>query len=887
MKKPEISRISSFDSNDIVQIFGENFDKNTKLYVWYNITDYDSQTIDLARLADFDGPEAAIQYKIDMASKLIVPIAEENINGTIESLLPETPPADAIVFDADDVAGQAIYFGEKKGPQPVKGKYKRVDPVTCVMWLKNAAGFSKPYIANRPEIWNISEDEGCCGEHISVYGINLGAPTKFSDGTHFAKVTCLKNRATGEVIKTDGVEETGYWHNVQKYTADFVIPKGTPDGEYDLFVHSGRCGQFGWSKPVKFTVKNNYSLIDYYRHKWNRIISTEILCPECKRIEISYSADVADYSEVIQSAIDKLASNGGGIVALGHGVFSVSQSIYVKSGVVLLGQGNSTTIKANEAKPFYQDWEKAQFAVCPNGARGWGNDWRTHYLNHKQASLLILQENCGIESLHLELGAGANLGVVIANEKCAVSNNVFVHKTYVDGCCLSELEKDGLYGAICAGLVVGSRTRNFVSWGNTFKTTYAVQVLPSRHEKMVIVNNEINCHPRQMGESMIAGLRNSVVANNTFIGGRRAFVGNGGLSYNWIYQNRITDVSRAGGAEETYMSEFGEGEWNGNALEIGENYITVDGDTLEDVLICGKGDDAQLNLETYNRYLFILNGRGFGQYFRIADVVKAEDGKFNIVIDGKFEVMPDKTTFFTVVFGTHHNLWVDNNTTLSNGHSQFVYDCGFENYIVGHQMEMAAGVYMCSLTHPNFSKEHGKFKDVFAVVAFNTFSDCQTRSSGVGIKFILTLSHEDFKDMAGYDDYNYTGGTFGNCVRNCVLDGAQGQIYVKNLWNWNVEKYPTGIHMSGAFNRMVENKILGYETAIALAGNFEGNCLARNTIIGAKKKLMGQGTPIGEDFRKKIKWPKKLYHDIRDARRVKKAKKLYAKNGQDTNNYLR
>ena len=886
MKKPEISRISSFDQTDIVQVFGENFDKNTKLYVWYNKTDYDSRTLNPVGLSDFEGVDAVLKYKREIAEKLIVPISEENVNGTVETLLPLTPPEDAIVFDADDVAEQVIYFGEKKGPQPVKGKYKRVDPVTCIMWLKNDAGFSAPFIANRPEIWNISEDEAAPGEHISVYGINFGSPTKFSDGTHFAKVTMLKNRETGELIKTDGVEETGYWHNVQKYTADFVVPEGTPDGEYDLFVHSGRCGAFGWSEPVKFTVKNEYGLIDYYRHKWNRIASTDIFCPECKRIEINTSSDITDYAGVIQAAIDELSGNGGGIVALGHGVYYISETVYVKPGVVLLGLGNSTIIKADETKPFFQDWERALFAICPNGARGWGNDWREHYLRHKQRALLVLQDNCGIESMRLELGSGANLGVVVANENSRVSQNVFVHKTEVDGCCLSELERDGLYGAVCAGLVVGSRTRNFVSWGCLYRTTYATQILPSRHEKMVLVDNEINCHPRQMGESAIAGLRYSVVANNTFIGGRRAFVGCA-LSNNWIYQNRIVDVSRAGGAEETYMSEYGEGEWNGRPLEVGKNYITVEAECLEDIFVAGKGEDAAANLEVAGRYLFILRGRGFGQYYRISDVVKVEEGKFKILLDKDFGIMPDKDTFFTVVYGTHHNIWIDNNTSLSNGHSQFIYDCGFENFIVGHQMEMAAGIYMCSLTHPNFNREHGKFKDVYAVLAFNTITECQSRSSGVGAKFVFPLNVHDFRDISGYDDYSYSGGVFGNCVRNCTFDGTPGQIYVKNLWEWNEEKVPVGIQMSGAFNRIVENKVRGYETAFALMGNFEGNCFARNIVTGQKKMLMGEGTPVGEDFRGKIKWPKKLYHNIRDARRAKKADKLFAKNGQDLNNYLR
>ena len=848
-KMPEIARISSFEGDDIVQIFGENLDKDTKLYVWQNKDSSDKKGADLTNIEFEGGADAALRYKMELAKNNTAPITEENANGKIDTLLPLTPPEDALVFDANDVADKVIYFGEEPGPQPVDGKYKRVEGVTSVVWLKNSAGFSKPCIVNRPEIWNLSENETYPGGHISIYGINFGRPATFSDGTHFAKISMLRNRKTGELIRTIAVEETGYWHNVQKFTADFIVPENAPDGEYDLFVHSGKCGIFGWSEPVTLTVRSELSLTDYYRTKWNRMAGSNPARPKCNIIKLaSDNSPVSDYADRMQKAIDELSSSGGGILALSAGTYSISKTVYVRPGVVLLGSGNSTVIKAAEDTLFYTDWSTVKFAVRPDKARGWANDWYEHYLKHRQAALLVLEGNCGTDSIRLELGDGANMGIVVANGETTQADNVFVNKTEIDACCLSELEHDGLYGAICAALVVGARTNNFVAWSSKFISTYCVQILPARHENMVIVNNEINCHPRQVGESHISGIRHSIVANNTFIGGRRAFTGQGGLSYNWIYQNRVVDTARAPGAEENYMSEHGGGEWNGKAVAFGKNYITVEENSIEDIFIHGKGEDVQKILDCYNRFVFVLCGRGFGQYFKVVDVQKADEGKYNIIFDKDFNVLPDDTTRYSMMFGTHHNLWIDNNTTISNGHSQFVWNCGFENMIVGHQMEMAAGIYMHSLAGDNHSKR-GLFKKLKCVVAFNTFAGCQTRSSGVGLKFTLTSNFENFDGKEGFEDYNYTGGTFGNCVRSCVFDGAEGQMYVKNSPCWDEEKYPVGIHISGAFNRVVGNKVRGYDTSYALLGNYPGNCFARNYETGESKKFMGTGKAIGVDVK--------------------------------------
>ena len=838
LKKPEISRINHFDSDDVVQIFGENFDQNTELYVWYNKQTIEAGRIDVTSLLRKGDAQT---MKAELAAERL---ADTSHIDETEKMLPDLPPEDAIILKADDVTPQVIYFGEAGG-KPENGYHKWVEGKTCVMWLKNEAGFSAPYIANRPEIRTQSVTKIHPGGKLAVYGISFGAPLYFSDGTHFAKQGIIKNVESGEIYLLTGIEETSYVYNVQQHMAEFEVNIDVPDGEYKLYIHSGTGGIFGWSEPVTLTVSSEYSITDYYRTKWNYCASGKAVMPPCeiKTIYADDASPLADYTYKIQSAIDEVSLwLGGGIVALGPGVFPISSPITVKPGVVLLGSGSSTVIKAGENSIFVQDWSKLIFAKLADGSKGCAHDWYHLYTQHRQAALIILSDNCGIDSIRLELGNGANIGILVANTKCERADNVFVNKTEVDSLCLSELEYDGTYGATCAGFLCASRTNELTVWSSSFKATIPFYILPARHTHTKVINNKIINSPKQVNESGLCGLRGAVVTNNDFIGGRRAFISQGGLSNCFIYQNRASDIARASCAAETYMSEFGRGEWNGKAYRAGSNFIDISNVTYGDLFVYGKGDNFEKINDAYNRYLFILNGKGFGQYKRIVGTRKLKNG-YRLTLDSPWRVLPDETTDFTIVFGTHHNLWIDNNTLLSNGHSQFFYHCGFENNIVGHQMDMAAGIYLYTC----HSNKHSIMADgsLKAVGAFNTISDCQHRSGGVGVYFYT--NHHPYDNDDDWKDYAYTRGIFGNCIKRCAFDGSIGHMYTKNLKGWPEEKVKAAIHMDGGFNRIVNNHFGGFQTDVYIDSECLGNCFARNRTTSDKITFAGTGTPCGTD----------------------------------------
>ncbi len=85
---------------------------------------------------------------------------------------------------------------------------------------------------------------GDAGQVVSVYGQNLTYTA--SDGSSW-------------VFITQAGSNTGQWASVvsaNPYKVDFVVPENLTNGNYQVWVHNGHGGEYGWSSPVTLTVAN-------------------------------------------------------------------------------------------------------------------------------------------------------------------------------------------------------------------------------------------------------------------------------------------------------------------------------------------------------------------------------------------------------------------------------------------------------------------------------------------------------------------------------------------------------------------------------------------------------------------------------------------------------
>ena len=72
-------------------------------------------------------------------------------------------------------------------------------------------------------------------------------------------------------------------------------------------------------------------------------------------------------------------------------------------------------------------------------------------------------------------------------------------------------------------------------------------------------------------------------------------------------------------------------------------------------------------------------------------------------------------------------------------------------------------------------------------------------------------------------------------------------MYLKNQHEWMDMRHPAGMSIGGGFNRILHNRINGYERSIMLIDPCEGNYVAGNDFARETTRFCGEGTPVGSD----------------------------------------
>ena len=197
-----------------------------------------------------------------------------------------------------------------------------------VVAVKNAAGYSAPIVINAPQPWWNSSRRAAPGESVRVFGRNLSR----RPDSHRAFVWIC---AAGQAGRWAEVQEAG------KYAVTFVVPADLKPGCYEVWLHGGRGGAWGWGGPVPLDVRANV-----------RPARVKSLSPE------------KDGSLAIQAALDAMAERGGGTVKLPAGTFGFTGTLRIPAHVTLSGAGRKNTTLELQTSP------AASFArFCVSG---WG-----------------------------------------------------------------------------------------------------------------------------------------------------------------------------------------------------------------------------------------------------------------------------------------------------------------------------------------------------------------------------------------------------------------------------------------------------------------------------------------------------------------------------------
>jgi hypothetical protein len=112
-----------------------------------------------------------------------------------------------------------------------------------LVWARNAAGLSRPVVLNQPEPWWCGPDTVHPGDIARVFGRSLSRRPDFARGFVYI---CKPGQ--------QGVWAAEEPPQGSKHSLWFGVPDSLTPGTYELWVHAGQGGTWGWGGPVPLHV---------------------------------------------------------------------------------------------------------------------------------------------------------------------------------------------------------------------------------------------------------------------------------------------------------------------------------------------------------------------------------------------------------------------------------------------------------------------------------------------------------------------------------------------------------------------------------------------------------------------------------------------------------
>ena len=182
-----------------------------------------------------------------------------------------------------------------------------------LVWVQNSSGISSPVPINKTDIRWIGPLGATAhrGEVKRVFGRDISLDNVAANSQVY-----LRLKGTSSYIPIDAMSGN-------RYAVEFRLPDTLVLGQYDVFVHNGHGGRYGWAGPLTLDVDA----------PWPRGNSIARLTP-CG----------ADDAPAIQAALQKLAEQeNGGTVRLSAGSYRIESPIFLPSATRLEGPGKDQT----------------------------------------------------------------------------------------------------------------------------------------------------------------------------------------------------------------------------------------------------------------------------------------------------------------------------------------------------------------------------------------------------------------------------------------------------------------------------------------------------------------------------------------------------------------
>ncbi|MEA3213458.1 MAG: hypothetical protein QOE70_6515 [Chthoniobacter sp.] len=185
-----------------------------------------------------------------------------------------------------------------------------------LIWAGNQNGFSAPIPVNKTDAWWIGPERTTRGTTVSVFGRSLSRS--------------VSSNLSSVYVKRPG-NFAGVWATVtavNPYKVDFVVPSALANGAYEVWVHNGCGGHYGWSGPLTLTLDSGPG---WTGQEFN-----------VKSFGATGNGSTDDFN-AITDALNNLAVLPGSTLYFPAGVYQISDFLEIPSNVRLRGEGRTTT----------------------------------------------------------------------------------------------------------------------------------------------------------------------------------------------------------------------------------------------------------------------------------------------------------------------------------------------------------------------------------------------------------------------------------------------------------------------------------------------------------------------------------------------------------------
>lgn len=189
--------------------------------------------------------------------------------------------------------------------------------------LTSTGGESKMFMVNAPNVWWLQGDAG-------VNALPGGWLRVFGKSLHFSGISqALLRNQSGKSVILKSLES-------DCYALRFALPARLPTGPYTVFIHNGTGGNAAWAHAGVLNVESPqqwattvFNVMDFYGDKADH---------EIERSLGKFNPSI-DRTEAIQAALDKAKANGGGVVYLPAGSYTMRGEIHVPRHTIIRGEG--------------------------------------------------------------------------------------------------------------------------------------------------------------------------------------------------------------------------------------------------------------------------------------------------------------------------------------------------------------------------------------------------------------------------------------------------------------------------------------------------------------------------------------------------------------------